>query len=186
MSMAIDRCDIGINNLRFINLGCYETHMKSSQDSRNILNIPAANIAIIQSSWHREYSDKMFNKCKSVLARHGANTPLVHLLPGALELPYAAQFIVDSDSSIEAIIAFGIIIKGETDHYQMVRDACLHGLLRVSLDCKIPIINEVLAVYTAEDAEKRCADDNFNKGLEAAYAAIEIIHWQRRLLSNET
>ena len=61
----------------------------------------------------------------------------------------------------------------------IVKDLCMSGLERVSFECDIPIINEVLRVDSIEHAYKRAGDDNKNKGLEAGIAALEIMKWRR-------
>ena len=75
---------------------------------------------------------------------------------------------------------FGGILKGDTYHFEMVRDLCMSGLERVMFEFDIPIINEVLPVNKIEDVIARSSDNDNNKGLEAAAAAIEIIDWRRR------
>jgi len=155
--------------------------MKQATDLSSLPQIDGARIAILQASWHKQYSDSMVVKCVELLKDKGADEPQVHLLPGSLELPAAAKTLLKEDASLEALVAFGIIIQGDTDHYQMVRDACLHGLLRVSLDENKPVINQVLAARNEEQIAARSADDGFNKGLEAAAAAIQMIAWRRNL-----
>lgn len=155
--------------------------MKSSHQADNLPQLPDASVAIIQSKWHRELSDKMVARCQETLQRAGISNSRVHLLPGALELPFAAQELARSAPKPDAIIAFGIILKGETDHYETVRDECNRGLSAVALEESVPILNAVLPVHTIKHAEDRCADNEFNKGIEAALAAIEMIAWRRSI-----
>lgn len=153
--------------------------MKQPLSSFDLPKIPKAQIAIIQSKWHQEVSDSMVEKCCQVLASAGVPEPERHLLPGSLELPLAARHLLNNNQKLEAIIAFGIIIKGETDHYEVVRDNCISGLAETSLLFEVPVIIEVLPVLDMAQAKARCADDEFNKGIEAAKAAVEMIHWCR-------
>lgn len=153
--------------------------MKNAHNSADLPKVPKAQIAIIQSKWHRELSDQMVSKCLEVLAKAGVPEPQVHLLPGALELPLAARHLLNNNPKLEAVIAFGIIVKGETDHYEVVRDGCCNGLIETSLLFEVPVIIEVLPVYDISHAAARCADDQFNKGIEAAKTALEMIHWRR-------
>jgi 6,7-dimethyl-8-ribityllumazine synthase len=62
----------------------------------------------------------------------------------------------------------------------MVKGLTMSGIERVMFERDVPIINEILPVDRLEYAEARCADDDKNKGIEAALAAIEIIEWRRR------
>jgi 6,7-dimethyl-8-ribityllumazine synthase len=153
---------------------------QTSYNSRVIPAVPGANIAIVMSKWYREYSEAMIAKCLEVLEAAQANAPIVHVVPGSLEIPLAARRLVKRDPQLEAIIVFGVILKGDTYHFDMVKDLCMSGLEKVMFECDIPIINEVLPVDRIELVAARCADDDKNKGIEAGLAAIEIIEWRRR------
>lgn len=115
-----------------------------------------------------------------MLLAAGCREPEVHILPGCLEIPLAVRRLVKRDPSIEAVVVFGVILKGDTYHFEIVKDLCMSGLEKVGFECDIPIINEVLPVVAIEDAYKRAADNDSNKGLEAGIAAVEIIDWRRR------
>lgn len=157
--------------------------MKQPYQETALPKIPRAQIAIIQSKWHREYSDVMVRKCREVLAAAGVPEPEHHLLPGALELPLAARHLLNNNQKLEAVIAFGIIVKGETDHYEVVRDGCCNGLIETGLLFEVPVVVEILPVHNIKYAAARCGDDQFNKGIEAAQTAIEMIHWRRSTTS---
>lgn len=154
--------------------------MKQQHKTSGVPRVEGARVAILQAKWHRELSDVMVRRCTEVLRAAGALDPEIHLIPGSLELPIAAQHLMKREPRFDAIIAFGIILKGETDHYDVVRDCCFQGLSRVSLDSDVPIISEVLPVATLDLAKARCSDDEFNKGIEAGIAAAEIISWRRK------
>ncbi len=103
------------------------------------------------------------------------------MLPGSLELPLAAADLLASDAAgdLDAVICFGVIVKGETLHFEMITSECMRGLGAVSLQYRRPVVVEVLPVFDIEHARARAGDDEFNKGYEAAAAAIEMIHWRR-------
>jgi 6,7-dimethyl-8-ribityllumazine synthase len=122
----------------------------------------------------------MTKRCVEVLLSAGCQTPEIHILPGCLEIPLAIRRLAQRDRSLEAVIAFGVILKGDTYHFDMVKDATMRGLERVGFECDIPIINEILPVNSIDDAAKRAGNDDRNKGLEAGIAAVEIIHWRRQ------
>jgi 6,7-dimethyl-8-ribityllumazine synthase len=122
----------------------------------------------------------MASKCISVLERFGCLDIQQHLLPGCLEITLAVRRIAQRTPDLDAAIVFGVILKGDTYHFEMVRDLCMSGLERVMFEFDIPIINEVLPVNKIEDVIARSSDNDNNKGLEAAAAAIEIIDWRRR------
>lgn len=137
-------------------------------------------IAILQTSWHKIHTDKMVNVCREILEGLGSNIEK-HLIPGALELPIAAKTLLSASLDYDALICFGAIIKGETFHFELVAEGSIQGLMQVSLEYNRPIINEVLACYSLEQLAARSADDENNKGYEAADAAARIIDWRRQL-----
>jgi 6,7-dimethyl-8-ribityllumazine synthase len=140
-------------------------------------------IAILKSKWYPDVVDSLSDTCEAVLRERGFQRVEVHTLPGSLELPLAAADLLAEDQAgeIEAIICFGVILKGETLHFEMISSECMRGLGQVMLQYRRPVIVEVLPVFNIEDAEARAADDEFNKGYEAAAAAIEMIAWRRGL-----
>ena len=153
-----------------------------AQVSYQPLNIPrveGGRAVIILSKWYREDSDAMVKKCRETLVSAGFNEPEVHVVPGCLEIPLAARRLVQRDPSIEAVIVFGVILKGDTYHFEIVKDLCMSGLERVMFECDIPVINEVLPVDTIEYVIARCGDNEKNKGYEAGIAAAEIVAWRR-------
>ena len=139
-------------------------------------------IHILCSKWYPEYVQSLSSTCERVLRGHGYTRVVVHTLPGSLELPLAARDLLaeDSTTSIDAIICFGIIVKGETYHFEMISNECMRGLGDVMHTFRRPIIVEVIPVVDIAHAAARSADDEFNKGIEAAVAAIEMVAWRRR------
>lgn len=148
-------------------------------DVRNLPMIPDARIAILRSKWYSDIVGSMHSKCEQLLIKRGAVVE-THVLPGTLEFPYAAQMLAENDFDLEAIICLSVVVKGETHHFDMIIDSCIQGLTRVARDSLIVVINEILPVVDIEHARARAADDEFNKGIEAAAAAIEMVDWTRR------
>lgn len=139
-----------------------------------------AAVAILRSKWHADIVASLHRKCVSVLRAKGVDRIDSHLLPGCFEFPYAANELAQT-SKLDAIICLGVVLKGDTYHFEMIVDACVRGLGEVSRLARIPIINEILPVVDLAQAQARAADDEFNKGIEAAVAAVEIIRWKRRI-----
>ena len=79
-------------------------------------------IAILQSKWYPEIVEAMSAVCRTVLAERGFDRLETHTLPGSLELPLAAADLLaeDSQREIDAVICFGVIVKGETLHFEMI------------------------------------------------------------------
>lgn len=140
-----------------------------------------ATVVILRSKWYADIVGSLHAKCVEVLQAKGVDNIVTHTLPGSLEFPFAANEVVETDPGVDAIVCLGVVLKGDTYHFEMIIDECVLGLGEVSRRSRVPIVNEVLPVTELADAEARAADDEFNKGIEAAVAAIEIIHWRRQI-----
>lgn len=135
-------------------------------------------VHILLSKWYPDLVRSLCQKCTEVLEAKGVRY-VTHRLPGTLEFGFAAQHLCRLDPAPDAIICLGVVVKGDTFHFEMIVNEAGRALGAVSRDTGIPIINEVLPVRCLAEANARCGDDEFNKGIEAAAAAIEIIHWQK-------
>ena len=144
--------------------------------------IPNSKVAILQAKWYKEITDNLVKRCIDVLKASDCPEPEVHIIPGALELPLAAQTLIKSSSDkYDAIICVGAIMKGETLHFDMIVDECMRGLGQVMLNHDVPIIVEVIPILSIEQLKARCGDDDYNKGIEAGMAAAEIISWRKMI-----
>ena len=134
-----------------------------------------ARFAVVASRWNARIADALVAGARASLAGNGVAESAVDVVrvPGAWEIPVAAAKLAAS-GRYAAIVALGCVIRGDTRHYEHVADGCAEGLMRVALDFGVPVLNGVLAVEDAEDAEKRAGGSHGNKGEEAALAAIEM------------
>ncbi|MCI2244906.1 6,7-dimethyl-8-ribityllumazine synthase [Xanthomonas sp. PPL568] len=137
----------------------------------------SARFAIIASRWNARITDVLVAGARQSLAGNGIAEDAVDVIrvPGAWELPLVAARLAAAGKHA-AIIALGCVIRGDTRHYEHVADGCAEGLLRVSLDFRIPVLNGVLAVERVEDAEARAGGSHGNKGEEAALSALEMVN----------
>jgi 6,7-dimethyl-8-ribityllumazine synthase len=101
-------------------------------------------------------------------------TAIVAWVPGAFELPVVAQELARS-GAVDAVICLGAVIRGDTGHYEFVAGECASGLQRVQLDTGMPVVFGVLTTETIDQALVRSADDESNKGREAARTAIDTV-----------
>lgn len=140
-------------------------------------------ICILKSKWYPEYVESMAEACAEVLAQCGYTDIQQHTLPGSLELPLAARDLLaeDTQQHIDAIVCFGVIVKGDTLHFEMISYECMRGLGEVMAEFRRPVVVEVIPVFDIQHAADRAGDDEFNKGFEAAVAAIEMVAWRRRV-----
>ncbi|MGH8033196.1 MAG: 6,7-dimethyl-8-ribityllumazine synthase [Luteimonas sp.] len=134
-----------------------------------------ARFAIIASRWNPRITDVLVAGARKTFDDHGVTEDALDVIrvPGAWEIPLAAAHIA-AGSAHAAIVALGCVVRGDTRHYQHVADRCADGLMRVSLDFGVPVVNGVLAVEDIVDAEHRAGGSHGNKGEECALVAIEM------------
>lgn len=95
-------------------------------------------------------------------------------VPGAFEIPLAVQRAART-KKYDAVLAFGLIWQGQTQHAQEILRACTDALMRIGLENDLPVLHEVLSVRTAAEAKARCLGTRMNRGTEAARAALALL-----------
>jgi 6,7-dimethyl-8-ribityllumazine synthase len=148
--------------------------MKKNYEMENIPELPMdCSIAIVQAQWHAAHTNRMVEVCAEILEARGVKQIRVVKVPGCYEIPLMAKTLAKS-GKYRAIVVFGAIVKGDTDHYQMILETCTRELGRVMFEFEVPVINEILPVTKLEHLVERSSGAG-NKGIEAAQAAIETI-----------
>lgn len=127
-------------------------------------------IGIAAARWNQAITDRLVDGATERLERLGVDDVTVLRVPGALELPLAAQKL--AESGCDAVIAIGTVIKGETDHYEIVVRESSQGISRVALTTGVPVANAILAVHDYDHAVARAGSGDANKGVEAVDAAV--------------
>jgi 6,7-dimethyl-8-ribityllumazine synthase len=127
-------------------------------------------IGIAVASWNRSITDRLLDGARERCEELGVEQLTVLRVPGALELPVAARTL--TAGGCDAVVAIGTVIKGETDHYDIVVRESSAGLTEVALMAGKPVCNAILAVHDMEDALERSLPGAANKGREAAEAAV--------------
>ena len=97
----------------------------------------------------------------------------VHQVPGAFEIPVVVREVA-AEKKTDAIIALGLILKGQTDHAENLSRSVTDALQRIALEYGVPILNGVLSVENEIQAQERCLGEQINRGTEAGRAAVEI------------
>lgn len=143
-----------------------------------IPSVKGGTVAILRSKWHDELVHNMATACERVLLDHGIEKVEDHEVPGTLELPLAVTVLAEKRAH-DAFVCLSVVEKGSTAHFDMIVHATTQALQRVSVDQKVPVINEIIAVYDITDAIVRASNDEFNKGIEAAAATLEMINFVR-------
>ncbi len=140
-------------------------------------------ISIVVSKWNGEITNTLYEGARETLLKAGVPPRNIHHLqvPGSYELPQGAQFVLDSVPATDAVICLGVVIQGETRHFDFICDAVANGLMNVGLKYNRPVIFGVLTPDTQQQAEDRAGGKYGNKGEEAAVAALEMIDFYRKL-----
>lgn len=138
------------------------------------LSIDASGLAItvIVTSWHTEITDGLLAGAERALVAAGNDVYTVVRVPGAFELPLAAKWAAEEGA--DAIIALGVVIQGDTPHFDYVCSAATDGLNRVQLDYGVPVGFGLLTVNTEQQALDRAGLEGSkeDKGAEAVEAAV--------------
>lgn len=136
--------------------------------------------AIVASRFNESHVRRLVAAAAAVLAGRGAAPDAVETtwVPGAFELPLAARWAAEA-GRFDAVLAFGVLIRGETEHFRLVAEATTHGLMRVGLDTGVPVLHGVLAVHDAAQAGSRSGGDHGNRGAEVALAAVRMANLRR-------
>lgn len=94
-------------------------------------------------------------------------------VPGAFELPVACLWAAKS-GAFSAVIALGVVIRGDTPHFEYVAGQAAAGIMQASIQTGVPVLFGVITADNTEQAEARCGEKIDNKGYEAALSAIEM------------
>lgn len=140
-------------------------------------------ISIVVSKWNGDITNTLYEGARETLLKAGVSSRNIHRyqVPGSYELPQGAQFVLDSVPSTDAVICLGVVVQGETRHFDFICEAVAHGLRDVGLEYNRPVIFGVLTPDTQQQAEDRAGGKYGNKGEEAAVAALEMIDLYRQL-----
>jgi 6,7-dimethyl-8-ribityllumazine synthase len=135
-----------------------------------------ARVAVVCAKFNGGVTERLLEGVLAGLDASGVAPGMVTLawVPGAFELPLAAKRVIAS-RPVDAVIALGVVIRGDTAHFDFVAGECASGLQRVALDTGVPVVFGVLTTDTVAQALERCRDDESNKGYEAAMTALEMV-----------
>lgn len=137
--------------------------------------LPQARVAIISSSWHLDICNDLVAGAKRALHGAGITDVRTTYVPGSFEIPLAAQFAFEE--GYEAVVALGLVLEGQTPHFDYVCQGVTQGVLDVSLKFSRPIGFGVLMCKTLEQAIARCGrpESVEDKGFDSAVAAIKLL-----------
>ncbi|MBX7147871.1 6,7-dimethyl-8-ribityllumazine synthase [bacterium] len=137
---------------------------------------PVKKIALVVARYNQDICDAMLHGAVKSLKEAGVPEQKIDIIrvPGAFELPYAVQKLALT-KKYGGVVALGVVIRGDTPHFDFVCQGATQGLMQVMLACKIPVGFGVITTNNLEQALARSRDDEYNKGREAALTVLEMM-----------
>ncbi len=132
-------------------------------------------VAVVASRFNETIVRRLVDGALDCLRRHGVDDGDISVawVPGAFEVPLAARRFAGS-GDVDAVVCLGVVIKGETAHFDFVAGGAAQGIAAVAQETGVPVTFGVLTTETVEQAADRAGGKMGNKGFEAALAAIEM------------
>nr|BFD68176.1 6,7-dimethyl-8-ribityllumazine synthase [Bdellovibrio sp. HAGR004] len=130
-------------------------------------------VGVVTARWNQEVTSRLEEGAISYLESCEDVEIFAALVPGAVEIPLACQAFLEA--GCDGVVALGVVIRGDTSHYDYVCNSVTDGVTRLMLDYKKPIGFGVLTTENEEQAFARAGGDHGNKGEEAAQVVMEMI-----------
>ena len=134
-------------------------------------------LGIVASRFNEEITRTLLERASAEARKLGVEATVLQV-PGALEIPLTLQWMAQS-GRYQALAALGVVIRGETHHFEIVANESARGVMEVSLECGLPIANGIL---TTEDEAQALA--RLDKGAEVVRVAVEMARLKERMHEN--
>jgi 6,7-dimethyl-8-ribityllumazine synthase len=145
-----------------------------------VVDGPSPRVLVVCAPYNQAIVQGLADGAARILTQAGATHERLDVA-GALELPQAIRLALRGRVKYDAFVALGCVIRGDTDHYDHVCREAMNGLMQVALQYGVPVGNGLLTLHTEAQAVERSGADGFNKGAEAAVAALGLVQAGRRL-----
>lgn len=138
--------------------------------------------AVVSSRYNDFITDRLVDAAVEALLKSGAGEKDIDIykVPGSFEIPQMAWKVAQT-RNYDAIVCLGALIRGKTQHFQIISEECARGIQRVAIDSGLPVTFGVITADTREQAMERAGEKSENKGWEAAMAAVEMANAFRRV-----
>ena len=138
-------------------------------------------IGVVTARFNNPVTEKLEKGALDQLTAHGVSEDKIVAVrvPGAVEIPLAAQKLLDM--GCDGVVAIGAVIRGDTSHFDYVCNSVERGCSELQLQYKKPVGFGVITTENAEQAYARCGGEKGNKGAEAAEVVIEMLNLMRKL-----
>lgn len=147
----------------------------SVYDKATVPDAKDLRLGIVVSEWNAAITEGLYNGAMDALLDCGVqpNNIIRWNVPGSFELTYGCKKLITSQK-VDAVIAIGSVIRGETQHFDFVCSAAAQGIKDLNVKYDVPVIFCVLTDNTMQQAQERSGGKHGNKGTEAAIAAIKM------------
>jgi 6,7-dimethyl-8-ribityllumazine synthase len=152
----------------------------SEYDKNNIPNGADFKVGIVVSEWNDSITLNLLKGAKETLMEHGvpeANI-MIRFVPGAFELPLGAQLMLDN-TDVDGVIAIGVVIQGETKHFDFVCQGATQGIMHLNLEYNSPVAFCLLTDNNIQQSIDRSGGKHGNKGVECAIACLKMIELKK-------
>lgn len=145
--------------------------------------ITDARVAVIRAEWNNHITSKLAGDAIATLKQNGlkGSDIDIYTVPGTVELTYAAARVMAKTAELDAVIVFGVVIRGDTPHFDYVCESVTQGVTKLNAEGRVPVIFGVLTVDNEQQALDRTGGPAGNKGTEAAQTALKMIEFSRSL-----
>ena len=150
------------------------------------MNSEGFRFAIVVSRWNDFLTSKLLDGALDALESTGAREDAIEIfkVPGSFELPLTALKAART-GDFDAVIAIGVVIRGETPHFDYVAGQAASGIAQAGLQTGVPVVFGVITTDTVEQAMNRSGVKSGNKGYEAAMSAIEVVNLYKQMADRE-
>jgi len=148
----------------------------SEYNTEDIPNGADFKIGIVVSEWNEKITFNLLKGAKQVLIENGVSEDNidVRFVPGTFELPLGCQFLCEK-GDVDGIVAIGVVIQGETKHFDFVCEGATQGIKDVNLKYNTPVSFCVLTDNNEQQSIDRSGGKHGNKGIECAIACMKMI-----------
>ncbi|MEN3027679.1 MAG: 6,7-dimethyl-8-ribityllumazine synthase [Aquificaceae bacterium] len=152
------------------------------QRFEGFLKAEGFSFGIVASRFNHLLVDRLIEGAVDCILRHGGLEENIYLLrvPGSWELPIAVKELINR-RKVDGVVALGVLIRGQTPHFEYIANEVAKGLAVVSLEMGRPVGFGVITADTLEQALERAGTKQGNKGWEAALSVIEMVNLLRSL-----
>ncbi|TNF49862.1 MAG: 6,7-dimethyl-8-ribityllumazine synthase [Bacteroidetes bacterium] len=147
-----------------------------------IPNSADVKVGIVVSEWNDEITSNLLRGAKQALLDNGVmeENIIIEHVPGAFELPLGSQYLLEY-TDVEGVVAIGVVIQGETKHFDFVCSGTTQGIMDANLKFNKPVAFCVLTDNHIQQSIDRSGGKHGNKGIECAVACLKMIHLKRKL-----